>query len=404
MKTDIQFDEGMKNFFDLIGADADTLEQREQYIRQGLDVLADRLRLGKVELTLDIPANRLVPGGEHYHSVLYDSGKENYGRAIDMEIDINTGGKIVVTDYPLESDYTESEREVHRFIAREIFYQYNRTMSQWMIDRVLHTDVNTGVANQDALMYHVVKLIKTGELNKYTGIFYNIHNFKYVNKVFSYSQGDVILRNYSQKLKGYLVDSNEIIARLGGDNFVVLCRNENVEEFIRKIQDVSINHEWKSLKREFQLGATVGVASLEGITSPRDVMARTSIAYQAARRRGAGSMVWFTPEIQQHLMDDQEILSGFPKALESGEFVVYYQPKVNISDRTIYGAEALVRWLRQGQLVPPVRFIPQLEREGSVCRLDYYVLEETCRFLRSRIDRGLSVVPISVNFSRRHLE
>ena len=85
------------------------------------------------------------------------------------------------------------------------------------------------------------------------------------------------------------------------------------------------------------------------------------------------------------------------------EFVVYYQPKVDVNTNKICGAEALVRWMHEGRLIPPVQFIPQLEREGSVCRLDYYVLEETCRFIRKRLDEGKKVPCISVNFSRRHL-
>lgn len=399
----IQFDEQMKTFFETIGAEADTLEEREKCIKKGLAILADRLRLGKAELTLELPKNRLLPDGQRYNSVLYDSNGDAYGRALEMDININTGGRVLITDYPKGADYTDEEVSIHQFIFKEIFYQYNRTMSQWMIDKVMRTDINTGVANQDALMYYVVGLMKAGRIDGYTGIFYNIHNFKYVNKVFTYSQGDVILRNYSQKVKSFL-EPDELIARLGGDNFVVICRNENAEELIGKIKDMHISHEWQSISREFQLGATVGVAGLAGIAAPRDVMARTSIAYQAARRRGAGSTVAFTQEIQKHLMDDQEILSAFPQALADGEFVVYYQPKVNLTDRTMYGAEALVRWIRHGELVPPMRFIPQLEREGSVCMLDYYVLEQTCRFLKGRQEKGQKQVPISVNFSRRHLE
>lgn len=403
VKDCIQFDEQMKVFFETIGEEVETLHQREDCVKRGLAGLADRLRLGRAELVLELPKNRLIPDGEHYHTVLFDSGKGDYGKPLEMEINISTGGTVHISDYPVRDDYDDSEMDIHRFIFKEIFYQYNRTMAQWMIDRVMNTDINTGVANQDALMFYVVRLLKSGELHNYTGMFFNIHNFKYVNKVFEYAQGDVILRNYSQTVQSYL-KQGELIARLGGDNFVVVCRNENAADLLEKINDVRITHEWKGVKREFQLGATVGVAGLDGITKPRDVMSRTSIAYQAARRRGAGSTVAFTPEIQKVLMDNQEILSAFSQALASGEFVVYYQPKVRISDRSICGAEALVRWFRQGELVPPMRFIPQLEREGSVCQLDYYVLEQTCKFIKDRLDRGSHVVPISVNFSRRHLE
>lgn len=399
----IQMDSRMKEFFECIGGDADTQQQRIQCIRNGLAAIADMLRLGKAEITVDIPKNRFMPLGERSSAVLYEEEGAELGTPVDIEMKIRTGGTVFIKDYPYGPGYSEEEIQTHRFIFREIFIQYNRTLAQCMLEKIMNTDINTGVANQGALMYYAVNLIKNGRIGDYTGIFFNIHNFKYVNKVFDYSQGDVILRNYAQMVKAYL-DSDEEIARLGGDNFVVICRNENASDFISKIKDVHMSHEFRSVKRELQLGVTAGIACLEGVDKPREVMARTSIAYQAARKTGAGSIVVYTKEIQKQLMDDQEILAAFPQALAAGEFVVYYQPKVRIADKSIYGAEALVRWVRDGQVVTPARFIPQFEREGSVCRLDYYMLEQVCGFLKSRLDKGLKIVPVSVNFSRRHLE
>ena len=399
----IQMDSRMKEFFECISGDADTQQQRIQCIRNGLAAIADRLRLGKAEITVDIPKNRFMPLGERSSAVLYEREVTELGTPVDIEMKIRTGGTVFIKDYPYGPGYSEEEIQTHRFIFREIFIQYNRTLAQCMLEKIMKTDINTGVASQDFLMYYAVNLIKNGRIGDYTGIFFNIHNFKYVNKVFDYSQGDVILRNYAQMVKSYL-DSDEEIARLGGDNFVVICRNENASYFISKIKDVHMSHEFRSVKREIQLGVTAGIACLEGVDKPREVMARTSIAYQAARKTGAGSIVVYTKEIKKHLMDDQEILAAFPQALAAGEFVVYYQPKVRIVDKSIYGAEALVRWVRDGQVVTPARFIPQLEREGSVCRLDYYMLEQVCGFLKSRLDKGQKIVPVSVNFSRRHLE
>lgn len=399
----IQMDSQMKEFFECISGDADTQQQRIQCIRNGLAAIADRLRLGKAEITVDIPKNRFMPLGERSRAVLYEREVTELGTPVDIEMKIRTGGTVFIKDYPYGPGYSEEEIQTHRFIFREIFIQYNRTLAQCMLEKIMNTDINTGVANQNSLMYYAVNLIKNGRIGDYTGIFFNIHNFKYVNKVFDYSQGDVILRNYAHMVKSYL-DSDEEIARLGGDNFVVICRNENASDFISKIKDVHMSHEFRSVKRELQLGVTAGIACLEGVDKPREVMARTSIAYQAARKTGAGSIVVYTKEIQKQLMDDQEILAAFPQALAAGEFVVYYQPKVRIADKSIYGAEALVRWVRDGQVVTPARFIPQFEREGSVCRLDYYMLEQVCGFLKSRLDKGLKIVPVSVNFSRRHLE
>lgn len=89
-------------------------------------------------------------------------------------------------------------------------------------------------------------------------------------------------------------------------------------------------------------------------------------------------------------------------AIQNKEFVVYFQPKVSISDMKIAGAEALVRWNFNGQILPPVKFIPFCERTGLVIDIDFYVLEETCRKMREWLDAGLDLVRISVNFSKYH--
>ena len=197
---------------------------------------------------------------------------------------------------------------------------------------------------------------------------------------------------------------DEIVARLGGDNFVALVKNERSEIILSKLQNLRLYHRTEIKEKEFVFGATIGVGKLEDIRAPRDVMARASIAYQAARQQGSGTVAFYSPEIQNKIMEAQGIIASFLPALEAHEFVVYYQPKGDANTNKICGAEALVRWMHEGRLIPPVQFIPQLEREGSVCRLDYYVLEETCRFIRKRLDEGKKVPCISVNFSRRHLE
>ena len=90
------------------------------------------------------------------------------------------------------------------------------------------------------------------------------------------------------------------------------------------------------------------------------------------------------------------------QALQNNEFVVYFQPKVSITDMKIAGAEALVRWVYDGQVLPPVKFIPFCERTGLVIDIDFYVLEETCKKMREWLDAGMQLVRISVNFSKYH--
>lgn len=99
----------------------------------------------------------------------------------------------------------------------------------------------------------------------------------------------------------------------------------------------------------------------------------------------------------------KEIENIFPEAIKNEEFKVYYQPKVRIEDGKIIGAEALCRWVRNGSIVPPMQFIPVLERSSSICVLDFYMLEHVCCDIRRWLDEGRKVVKVSVNLSRMHL-
>ncbi len=379
----LEFNEKYKAFTEVLHREVQTFEQCEEDVVQALAIVADDLKLGKVKYELDAPVSKIRPHGEHRVGKLFDNQKGAYGKAKHQVFVLPDGGTMTFSVYPCEDvDYSKEEQDTQQ---------------------ILLTDMATGVANPEAFMQFIGKQLATGQIHTYTVFFFNVHNFKYVNKIFPYEEGDVILRNYAGMVDKMLLD-DEIVARLGGDNFVALVKNERSEIILSKLQNLRLYHRTEIKEKEFVFGATIGVGKLEDIRAPRDVMARASIAYQAARQKGSGTVAFYSTEIQNKIMEAQGIIASFLPALEAHEFVVYYQPKVDVNTNKICGAEALVRWMHEGRLIPPVQFIPQLEREGSVCRLDYYVLEETCRFIRKRLDEGKKVPCISVNFSRRHLE
>ena len=95
-------------------------------------------------------------------------------------------------------------------------------------------------------------------------------------------------------------------------------------------------------------------------------------------------------------------MNSVEPGLQAKEFEVFYQPKVNMKTRKLIGAEALIRWRRNGSIVPPMDFIPICEKVGLVQKLDFYVLDTVCRHIVEWIDKGITMVPISVNFSKQH--
>jgi predicted signal transduction protein with EAL and GGDEF domain len=90
----------------------------------------------------------------------------------------------------------------------------------------------------------------------------------------------------------------------------------------------------------------------------------------------------FEEDMKRELIKEQKIISLFPQALKDGEFCVYYQPKVDLTTSSMYGSEALVRWNKDGEVISPGYFIPVLEQENILYKLDFYVLEQVCKDMR----------------------
>ena len=153
----------------------------------------------------------------------------------------------------------------------------------------------------------------------------------------------------------------------------------------------------------FSMQARAGMYDIkEGDAMPH-VMNCISAAISTARRHPTKHIITFTPEVLYKIMQEQEITASFPAAIRNKEFLVYFQPKVDLKTRELCGCEALVRWLKDGNLIPPMNFIPLFEHNGSICSLDFYMLENVCRSICEWKSKGLEPVTVSVNFSKTHL-
>lgn len=400
----LKIDPVLEEFLQIIQSDNNSIAECTRSSSRALSVIAEKIRLGRAVLHFNSPSSAIRPQVQNETLVLYEYDGETCCQVQEIAYTLPDRGSctIGITARGKEP-FSDDEFRYAQYFVREIFLQFSRFNMQNLLQRVLLTDLDTDAATLTDFMQYAASLLRQNILKNYTVIFFNIHNFKYVNKVFSYSEGDTVLRHYTHLLMEHLF-SDEKIARLGGDNYVVLVRDEHTGEFLNFIQNIRLRHKTADKMKNFVFGATVGYSDLDDITTPREVMSRASIAYQSARQTGAGSVSKYSDNLRQQLMANQEIISSFRSALENKEFLVYYQPKVDVKTEQICGAEALVRWMRNGKLVPPNHFVPILEQEGSICILDFYVLEQVCIFLRKRIDQGLDPLCISVNFSRRHLE
>ena len=262
-------------------------------------------------------------------------------------------------------------------------------------------DALTGVNNIDKIQRDMEKYLKKGRLTDYTCICTNIKDFTIVNQQLGSTVGDMALRNFANTVSQRL-DKDERIARIGGDKFILLIRNDKIDEFINFLDKVSITVDYHNEAHIIQLETRCGLCKIKEGYDVGTIVDDAHLALSQTKLKAVDN-IWFEENMLEQAYDRKTLLAEYQSAIKHKEFVVYYQPKVNVFDTTLCGAEALVRWWKDDKIVPPFKFIPVLEEEGRVTELDFYVFEQVCQDIRTWLDNGIKPVRISSNFSKLHL-
>lgn len=266
---------------------------------------------------------------------------------------------------------------------------------------ITNKDPLTQVNNIEKFQSDMEKLYKKGKLKDYTCFCINIKDFTIINQELGSAVGDVALRNFANAIEQKL-QRDEEVARIGGDKFIVIVHNNHTDEFADFIDRVSITVDYHEEAHILQLETRSGVYKAKEKDDVGTVIDATHLALSQTKLR-AVDRVWFEENMLEQAYDRKTLLTEYKNAIKQKEFVVYYQPKVNIFNDTLCGCEALVRWWKDEEIVPPFKFIPILEEEGRVTELDFYVFEKVCQDIRTWLDNGIKPVRISSNFSKLHL-
>lgn len=268
--------------------------------------------------------------------------------------------------------------------------------------RLMGRDLLTGISNYDSLLKYGQKLRDKNHLAKYSGILVNIKDFKFINQRVGSSAGDVILQEFAQRMHKNM-RRGDFVASTGSDNFFVLVKQGTEEDFLQFLSNVEIVLKTKSGTMNIPISSRCGIYQIKEEDTMADVMNACTLAVNKAKEAGAGDYQYFEDSMFEQMMMEKELLGAYRTGILKREFVVYYQPKVNLDTNTLYGAEALVRWYRNGKIVPPNQFIPVLEKNNLITDLDFYVFDQVCSDIKKWISEGVDVVRISSNFSKLHL-
>ena len=264
-------------------------------------------------------------------------------------------------------------------------------------------DTLTGLPNRAKFQEQLEQAVRgRGEIGV---LFIDLDRFKVVNDSLGHDVGDDLLREVAARLRS-TVRSGELLARLGGDEFTVLVTGDTLGEIGRLAERVVRVFQEPFLieGQALFVNVSVGIAATTGgACPPAELLRSADAAMYVAKEHGGGRYEFFTPEQHDRVLGRLRLETDLRRAIDEGELVLHYQPVYSLRDGRMLGAEALVRWQRGDELVPPMEFIPLAEETGLVLPLGRWVLREACEQL-VRWRRAGAAGPgfaMSVNLSAR---
>lgn len=334
--------------------------------------------------------------------IYYDDGNADSTRVLKFTENNVRACKANYSFMQSKSGQDWSEEEVQQIEAFEkLIYTFcDRSYASTIAKDLSMFDNDLMVYPLTFFLATVKNLIRQGRIGEFGGVYFNIKHFSSINDRFGRDCATNIMKLF---IHGILEKNlyEECICRVGGDNFVVLFKKDNLNIIKNYLSGMPIT---------FNDGETVTVTTTAGYymipeatESATDVMDRISTAYQLAKSVYKRPFLFYDDEIMQHQTHVKEIEMMFPSAIENEEFKVFYQPKTQLNNYQLAGAEALCRWFRNGKVISPGEFIPVLEGSKAICTLDFYMLDHVCRDIRRWLDEGREAVKVSVNLSRLHL-
>lgn len=259
-------------------------------------------------------------------------------------------------------------------------------------------DSLTGLYSKAFFYEKVRERLQENPDKKYCIVSTNIENFTLYNDSYGREAGDVLLKESALLLqeKG---GKDVIYGRYSGDRYLCLCEKEVEEEKIFDFIERKNNKEYSALE---QVSIKFGVYEItDHSTTVEQMCDRSLLAVESISGRYDQTIAVYDDNMREKMLREKAITDCMETALAENQFVVYYQPKVNLEDNSLAGAEALVRWINpEWGFMNPGEFIPLFEKNGFISQLDEYVWESVCRQLKAWKDQGLPIIPVSVNVSR----
>ncbi|HEY9050164.1 MAG TPA: EAL domain-containing protein [Gammaproteobacteria bacterium] len=358
------------------------------------------IRFGlKREQGIGLPASRFYQDPDERQNFLEHLLR--YGSVYDREIRmIDISGKSFWA--LLSASIVEFENEPTIFAAINDITQHKQAEED--IRHLVHYDALTELPNRTLLNDRIEHAISIAERNKQSIalMFIDLDRFKNINDSLGHHVGDQMLIEVAKRLK-LSVRKEDTVSRLGGDEFILLLVNTNVEGAAHVAEKII-----QSMSRHFIIGShelsitpSIGISIYPGDGKNADTLLQCSdSAMYRAKRGGHNTYCFFTTEMHQHASRTLQLENALRRALERNELLLHYQPQFDITNQEIIGCEALLRWKHpEFGMVSPAEFIPIAEDSGQILAIGEWVLRTAIKQNREWQKAGFKPLVMAVNIS-----
>ncbi len=297
--------------------------------------------------------------------------------------------------------------QLRTFLLPSLIRKRETDESMKNIQQQLNYDTLTGLAVLTQFKNQAASLVGDNPTEKFYILYGDIRNFKYINDAIGFAEGDRILVSLAGRLQQLKVNRQKSLAgRFFDDNFATLVSAPNYRILSNALMTI-LNEETEKHRRAYDgldVFFSFGIAEVQRSERAVDeAIDNANIARKRAKWKHGNTCRLFDGVMADEIARETRLTASMHSALEAKEFIIYLQPKFSLTNRSIIGAEALVRWKHDGQILMPGEFVPYFERNGFITKVDMSVLEQVLIFQKKWLDCCGRAIPISVNLSRIHV-
>lgn len=265
-------------------------------------------------------------------------------------------------------------------------------------------DILTEIPNRSVFTRKLNENISNANGKQFAVFLLDIDRFKFINDTFGHDVGDTLLRQVVERIKGLLAD-NDLICRIGGDEFAILI---NSRQYLTKIYEIASNivgecyQKFIIKEKEVYITISMGVAVFpDNGESADSLLKHADMAMYSAKNNGGNRCRFYVSPEELQPFKSYYLLSNLNNALKNNEFELYYQPQQELATGRIIGVEALLRWFSPTGFISPTDFIPLAEDTGLIVPIGEWVLKTACEQSRKWQLEGYNNLKISVNISAK---